>query len=112
MTDRVFDPEFMSLVIERLRSIYDPEMPVNIYDLGLIYDIDVRFHEDGEHYDVVITMTLTSPACPVAESLPEEVKQKLSKLEKVKNVDVHVTFDPPWDISKLSDEVKLDLGLL
>ncbi len=93
--------------IEVLSEIYDPEIPVNIYELGLIYDVKVS--DEG---DVHVLMTLTSPNCPVAESLPEEVKQKISSLDEVKEVEVEITFDPPWNRDMMSDEAKLELGML
>lgn len=111
MSERIFNPQLMIAIEEELRTIYDPEMPVNIYDLGLIYDIDIRELELG-NYKVIVTMTLTNPACPATENLLNEIRQKLLKINKIKEVDINLTFDPPWDISKLSDEAKLDLGLL
>lgn len=95
------------LVVEKICGIYDPEVPVNIYELGLIYDVQVS--EDG---DVEIEMTLTSPNCPVAESLPVEVEEKVKIIEEVRNVKVNITFDPPWDKDMMSEEAKLELGML
>jgi FeS assembly SUF system protein len=94
-------------VINALKTVYDPEIPVNIYDLGLIYEVDVE--ADGR---VRILMTLTSPNCPVAESLPQEVHDIVSDLPGITNVEVNMTFDPPWDRDMLSDEALLELGLL
>lgn len=94
-------------VVDVLHSIYDPEIPVDIYELGLIYDVQVS--EDAE---VKITMTLTSPNCPVAESLPEEVKEKTKSLDAVKDVEVEITFEPPWNKDLMSEEAKLELGML
>ncbi|MCX7834283.1 MAG: iron-sulfur cluster assembly protein [Ignavibacteria bacterium] len=94
-------------VIKVLKSCYDPEIPVNIYDLGLIYD--VKLATNG---DVFVVMTLTSPACPVAGSLPVEVQRKLKEHPMVNDAKVVVTFDPPWDFSRMSDEAKLELGFL
>ena len=94
-------------VIEVLSSIYDPEIPVNIYELGLIYDVRV-----SDECDVHILMTLTSPNCPVAESLPEEVKEKVKTAPEVKDVEVEITFDPSWDKDMMSEEAKLELGFL
>ena len=88
-------------------EIYDPEIPVNIYALGLIYDIQV-----SEDYDIKIIMTLTSPNCPVAESLPEEVRQKVSTIKDVKKVSVEIVFDPTWNKDMMSEEAKLELGML
>ncbi len=89
------------------KNLYDPEIPVNIYDLGLIYDIKVS--EDGK---AKIVMTLTAPNCPVAESLPAQLKEEVSVLNGVKEVDLEITFDPPWNMDMISDEAKLELGLL
>ncbi|MCC5918294.1 MAG: SUF system Fe-S cluster assembly protein [Cryomorphaceae bacterium] len=93
-------------VVRELESIFDPEIPVNIYELGLIYDVQVS--EEG---DVKILMTLTSPNCPVAESLPEEVKQKAGTVPDVKDVEVEITFEPPWTKEMMSEEAKLELGM-
>ena len=94
-------------VIEVIRSIFDPEIPVNIYDLGLIYDI--RIKSDGY---IEVDMTLTSPNCPVAESLPQEVKIKVEELPGVKNTKMNIVFDPPWRKDMMSEEAKLELGLI
>lgn len=94
-------------VVERICQIYDPEIPVNIYELGLIYDIQV-----SDECDVEIDMTLTSPNCPVAETLPVEVEEKVKVVEEVRNVKVNITFDPPWDKDMMSEEAKLELGML
>ena len=94
-------------IVERICQIYDPEIPVNIYELGLIYDIQV-----SEDCDVEIEMTLTSPNCPVAESLPQEVKEKSRALDSVNDAEVEITFEPPWDKSMMSEEAKLELGML
>jgi FeS assembly SUF system protein len=94
-------------VIEALKEIYDPEIPVNIYDLGLIYGVDVT--EDG---DVALVMTLTTPHCPVAESMPGEVELRIASVPGVRDAQVEVTWDPPWDPSKMSDEARLELGML
>lgn len=94
-------------IVNQLKHIYDPEIPVNIYDLGLIYDIEI----DGEDR-VMITMTLTAPNCPVADSLLLEVKKKVETVEGVRGAEVNLVFDPPWDPSLLSDEAKLELGML
>jgi len=89
-----------------LRTCYDPEIPVNIYELGLIYAIKVN-----EGNDVQVKMTLTSPACPVAESLPVEVEQKIKNLPDVNSAKVEITFDPPWNKDMMSEEAKLELGM-
>ncbi|HUV01560.1 MAG TPA: iron-sulfur cluster assembly protein [Bacteroidales bacterium] len=99
--------EIETKIGEVLRTIYDPEIPVNIYDLGLIYDTDV----DDERV-AHITMTLTAPNCPMADDLVEEVKIKVAGTEGVKECDLKLTFNPPWDKSMLSDEAKLELGFL
>ena len=94
-------------VIEVVSQIYDPEIPVNIYALGLIYDVQV-----SEDYDVNITMTLTSPNCPVAETLPVEVEEKVKVISSVKNVSVNIVFEPIWTKDMMSEEAKLELGML
>ena len=92
-------------VIAEIRKIYDPEIPVNIYELGLIYDVKVK--EDKAK----IIMTLTSPNCPVAESLPKEVKDTAMQVEGIEEVDLDLVFDPPWDKSMMSEAAKLELNL-
>ncbi len=94
-------------IINVLKNIFDPEIPVNIYDLGLIYE-----HKVDDEGNVKILMTLTATNCPVAEILPQQVKEEISYLTGVKNVDVEITFEPPWDQDMISDEAKLELGLL
>ena len=94
-------------IIEALKEIYDPEIPVNIYDLGLIYGVDVT--EDGH---AVITMTLTTPHCPVAESMPGEIELRVGAVPGVGDAQVNLVWDPPWDPQKMSDEAKLELGML
>ena len=94
-------------VVKTLKSIYDPEIPVDIYELGLIYDVMVN-----TDYEVKILMTLTSPNCPVAESLPREVEEKVRLIENVKDAEVEITFDPPWSKDLMSEEAKLELGML
>jgi len=93
-------------VIEALRGIFDPEIPVNIYDLGLIYGVEI----DEGH--VIITMTLTTPHCPVAESMPGEVEMRVGAVPGVGSAEVNLVWDPPWDPQKMSDEAKLELGML
>ncbi|MDP3914262.1 MAG: iron-sulfur cluster assembly protein [Bacteroidota bacterium] len=95
----------IDLIIERLRDVYDPEIPVNIYDLGLIYNVDV---DDANQANII--MTLTSPGCPVADMLVEDVRQAALAVENVATVDVDLTFDPPWDKSMMSEEARLELG--
>ena len=94
-------------IINVLDNIYDPEIPVSVYELGLIYDVKI-----SEDNDVKVIMTLTSPSCPVAESLPEEIKEAVQKIKTIKSVEVEVTFDPPWEKSMMSEEAKLELGFL
>ena len=94
-------------VIDALREIYDPEIPVNIYDLGLIYGVDVT-----PDADVMVTMTLTTPHCPVAESMPGEVELRVSSVPGVRDAEVTLVWDPPWDPAKMSDEARLELGML
>lgn len=93
-------------VVAVLKTCYDPEIPVDIYELGLIYEINLR---DGN--DIHIKMTLTSPACPVAETLPIEVEQKIKNIPDVNNAKVEITFDPPWEKEMMSEEAKLELGM-
>jgi FeS assembly SUF system protein len=94
-------------VIDALREIYDPEIPVNIYDLGLIYGVEV-----SPEADVAVTMTLTTPHCPVAESMPGEVELRVSSVPGVRDAEVNLVWDPPWDPAKMSDEARLELGML
>lgn len=94
-------------IVRVLKTIYDPEIPVDIYELGLIYDVMVN-----EDMDVKILMTLTTPNCPVAESLPMEVEEKIKSLNDVKSAEVEITFDPPWTQDLMSEEAKLELGML
>ncbi|RPG33761.1 MAG: DUF59 domain-containing protein [Muricauda sp. TMED12] len=94
-------------IVKVLKTIYDPEIPVDIYELGLIYDVFVN-----EEYEVKILMTLTSPNCPVAETLPVEVEEKVKSIDVLKDVEVEITFDPPWTQELMSEEAKLELGLL
>jgi|TARA_B110001450_G_C17403746_1_gene392830 FeS assembly SUF system protein len=98
--------EIVEKIISVIKTIYDPEIPVNIYELGLIYDVSII------EKDVRISMTLTSPNCPVAESLPNEVKEKVLTLDEVDTCLVLITFDPPWTAENMSDECKLELGML
>lgn len=92
-------------VLEVIKTCYDPEIPVNIYELGLIYEIKV---DDGN--DVHVKMTLTSPSCPVAETLPPDVENKIKGIPEVNNAKVEITFDPPWEQSMMSEAAKLELG--
>lgn len=99
--------ELENRIIEVIKTIYDPEIPVNIYELGLIYDVNVN-----DENMVKILMTLTTPNCPVAESLPQEVKDKVKSIDQVSDVELEMTFDPPWNKELMSDEAKLELGFL
>jgi FeS assembly SUF system protein len=99
--------DLQAAVIEVLKSIYDPEIPVDIYELGLIYNVEV-----GEDGDATITMTLTTPHCPVAESLPQEVELRAMSVPGIRDAVVNLVWDPPWDPSKMSDEARLELGML
>ncbi|MDR9397611.1 SUF system Fe-S cluster assembly protein [Salibacter sp.] len=94
-------------IIEMLKTVFDPEIPVDIYELGLIYEINVR-----DDANVEVLMTLTTPNCPVAESLPQEVEDKVAKVEGVNNAAVTITFEPPWEQEMMSEEAKLELGML
>lgn len=95
----------IDLIIENLKEVYDPEIPVNIYDLGLIYNVDV-----DENSKANIIMTLTAPGCPVADILVDDVQQAAMRVEGVLSVNVELTFDPPWDKSMMSEEARLELG--
>ena len=97
--------ELKEKVIEEIKKIYDPEIPVNIYELGLIYDISIKDN------DVSVKMTLTTPNCPVAESLPKEVKDSILEIKEVKKVDLDLVWEPPWDKSMMSEAAKLELNL-
>ena len=107
MEEQIDVNELGENIVRTLKTIFDPEIPVDIYELGLIYDVFVN-----ENYDVKILMTLTSPNCPVAETLPMEVKEKVSSINMVKDVEIELTFDPPWDKDMMSEEAKLELGML
>ena len=94
-------------IISQVKTVFDPEIPVDIYELGLIYGIDID--DDGA---VILTMTLTSPMCPVAGSMPGEVMQKVAEVDGVTDVDLRLTYDPPWTKDKMSEEAKLELDML
>ena len=94
-------------IINVLKTVYDPEIPVDIYELGLIYDVQI-----SDDADVKIIMTLTTPNCPVAETLPQEVKDKVGEVENVKSVDLELTFEPSWNKDMMSEEAKFELGML
>lgn len=105
--DTIDTNELGEKVVKVIKTIYDPEIPVDIYELGLIYDVFVN-----ENYDVKVLMTLTTPNCPVAESLPQEVEEKIKSIDKVNDAEVEITFDPPWSQDLMSEEAKLELGML
>lgn len=100
------NPDLLGTIIESIREVYDPEIPVNIYDLGLVYVLEVK--EDDSVY---VKMTLTTPNCPAAGILPSQVEQAVAYTEGVTDVDLELTFDPPFTVDMMSDEVKLELGL-
>jgi FeS assembly SUF system protein len=107
MEQQIDTAELGESIVKILKTIYDPEIPVDIYELGLIYDVMVN-----TDYEVKILMTLTSPNCPVAESLPREVEEKVKSITNVKDAEVEITFDPPWSKDLMSEEAKLELGML
>ena len=108
MEDETLDTQALGeKIVKVLKSIYDPEIPVDIYELGLIYDVFVN-----EDHNVKILMTLTTPNCPVAETLPVEVEDKVKSLKMVNDAEVEITFDPPWTQDLMSEEAKLVLGML
>ncbi len=106
MTDKELD-ELGDKIVGVLKTIYDPEIPVDIYELGLIYDVFV-----SEENDAKILMTLTSPNCPVAESLPVDIEEKVKSLKEINKCEVEITFDPTWTQEMMSEEAKLELGML
>lgn len=107
MSDKIDIDTLKTEIIGKLKTVYDPEIPVDIYELGLIYEINVDV--DG---NVQIIMTLTSPNCPAAEEIPSDINTKVKSLEQVKSLDVQITFDPPWDKDMMSEEAQLELGFL
>jgi FeS assembly SUF system protein len=108
MEQTIVDTDQLGIeIVAKLKTIYDPEIPVDIYELGLIYDVMV-----STDFEVKILMTLTSPNCPVAESLPREVEEKVKSIEHIKDAEVEITFDPPWNKDLMSEEAKLELGML
>jgi|TARA_Y100001949_G_C15983080_1_gene329266 FeS assembly SUF system protein len=108
MSKNKIDPNLLGeKIVNELKQVYDPEIPVDVYELGLIYDVFIN-----EANEVKILMTLTSPNCPVAESLPKEVEDKVKSLDEVKDAEVEITFDPPWTKDLMSDEAKLELGFM
>ncbi|MEJ6792091.1 MAG: DUF59 domain-containing protein [Lacinutrix sp.] len=107
MSETIDTTELGEKIVAVIKTIYDPEIPVDIYELGLIYDVFVN-----EDYVVKILMTLTTPNCPVAETLPLEVEEKVKSLKDVNDAKVEITFDPPWSQELMSEEAKLELGML
>ena len=108
MSKNKIDPNLLGeKIVNELKQVYDPEIPVDVYELGLIYDVFIN-----EDYEVKILMTLTSPNCPVAESLPKEVEDKVKSIDEVKDAEVEITFDPPWTKDLMSEEAKLELGFM
>ena len=105
MENLLLEPE--EQIVKMLKTVYDPEIPVNIYDLGLIYDVDI---DDARN--VVVTMTLTAPACPAADFIMEDVKMKLESIPEIKSVEVKIVFEPEWHQGLMSEEAKLELGFL
>jgi FeS assembly SUF system protein len=99
--------ELEEQILQMLKTVYDPEIPVNIYDLGLIYDIDI-----DEHARVVVSMTLTAPACPLADFIVDEVRMKLESIAGITAVEVRLVFEPAWTVDRMSEEAKLELGFL
>lgn len=104
--------EMKEQVIEQLQTIYDPELPVNIYDLGLIYDVECKTDESTRLKVCIITMTLTSATCSMSEMIVDLVKSLSSRIEFLEEVEVNLVFDPPWDQNKMTDEAKLEMGFL
>ena len=100
------EEELKEKVIEKLQTIHDPEIPVNIYDLGLVYNVEIS------NAHAIVTMTLTTPNCPVAESMPGEIEMRVAAVPGVGSAEVNLVWDPPWDPQKMSDEAKLELGML
>ena len=108
MSGKTIDPNLLGeKIVKELKQVFDPEIPVDVYELGLIYDVFIN-----EDYEVKILMTLTSPNCPVAESLPKEVEDKVKSIDEVKDAEVEITFDPPWTKDLMSEEAKLELGFM
>ena len=99
--------ELQDKIVVMLKTVYDPEIPVNIYDLGMIYDVDV-----DDHNNVTIDMTFTSPSCPAADFILMDVQMKVESIEEVNKVDINLTFDPPWDRSMMSEEALFELGMM
>ncbi len=105
--DKKEKAELNDKIIRAIKTVYDPEIPVDVYELGLIYDIDIK-----DNKDVHVLMTLTSPSCPAAESIPSDVKNRIEMIKEINDVDVEITFDPPYTSDLMSEEAKLELGFM
>ena len=105
--DKKEKAELNDKIIRAIKTVYDPEIPVDVYELGLIYEIDIK-----DNKDVHVLMTLTSPSCPAAESIPSDVKNRIQMIKEINDVDVEITFDPPYTSDLMSEEAKLELGFM
>ena len=105
--DKKEKAELNDKIIRAIKTVYDPEIPVDVYELGLIYEIDIK-----ENKDVHVLMTLTSPSCPAAESIPSDVKNRIEMIKEINDVDVEITFEPPYTSDLMSEEAKLELGFM
>ena len=105
--DKKVKAELNDKIIRAIKTVYDPEIPVDVYELGLIYEIDIK-----DNKDVHVLMTLTSPSCPAAESIPSDVKNRIEMIKEINDVDVEITFDPPYTSYLMSEEAKLELGFM
>ena len=105
--DKMERAELNDKIIRAIKTVYDPEIPVDVYELGLIYDIDIK-----KNKDVHVLMTLTSPSCPAAESIPSDVKNRIEMIKEINDVDVEITFEPPYTSDLMSEEAKLELGFM
>ena len=105
--DKKVKAELNDKIIRAIKTVYDPEIPVDVYELGLIYEINIK-----DNKDVQVLMTLTSPSCPAAESIPSDVKNRIEMIKEINDVDVEITFDPPYTSDLMSEEAKLELGFM
>ncbi len=105
--DKKEKAELNNKIIRAIKTVYDPEIPVDVYELGLIYEINIK-----DNKDVQVLMTLTSPSCPAAESIPSDVKNRIEMIKEINDVDVEITFDPPYTSDLMSEEAKLELGFM
>tara|TARA_B100000989_G_scaffold268746_1_gene223661 strand:+ start:441 stop:761 length:321 start_codon:yes stop_codon:yes gene_type:complete len=105
--DKKEKTELNDKIIRAIKTVYDPEIPVDVYELGLIYEIDIK-----DSKDIHVLMTLTSPSCPAAESIPSDVKNRIKMIKEINDVDVEITFDPPYTSDLMSEEAKLELGFM